>query len=111
MSLSQEGRTEGRIASPGNRAPGRRQTSKNVPATRDDALAKLRCVSITATHNMVSQCSASSGNVARLKALEHVVCLHFHSAAMFFKFFATRYPTSAFRLSNIVVNGRDKQGN
>lgn len=55
--------------------------------TRDDALAKLRGVSITATNDMVRQCSASRGNLRRLEALEHVVCLDFHPIAVLFKFF------------------------
>jgi hypothetical protein len=109
VSLAQESRIESRIASRGNCPLGGCQTSKNVAPTRDDALAKLCCVSITATHNMVSQCSASCGNLSCLEALEHVVCFHFHSAALFFKFFAARYRSyiSAFRLGNIVVNSRD----
>ncbi|MGC2076402.1 MAG: hypothetical protein WA728_10300 [Xanthobacteraceae bacterium] len=75
--------------------------------TRDDALAKLRGVSITATNNMVRQCSASCRNLGSLEALEHVVCLHFHPVAVLFKFFSASQPTSgsAFSLSNIVMNG------
>jgi hypothetical protein len=86
-SLAQESRIESRIASRGNCPLGGCQTSKNVALTRDDALAKLRRVSITAAHNMVRQCSASCGNLGPLEALQHVVCLHFHPAALLFKFF------------------------
>jgi hypothetical protein len=108
-SLAQESGIESRIASRGNRAAGGCQASKNVAPTRDDALAKLRSVSITATNNMVRQGSASCGNSGPLEALEHVVCLHFHPAAVLFKFFpaSSRTSSSAFSLSDIVMNGRN----
>jgi hypothetical protein len=98
LSLAQESRTERGIASPGNCAPGGCQASKNVATTRDDALAKLRGVSITATNNMVRQCSASCGNWGPLEALEHVVRPHFHAVAVLFKFFpaSSRTCSSAF---------------
>jgi len=72
----------------GNYTPGGCETSKNVALTRDDTLAKLCCVSVTATHNMVRQPSASPGNSGSLDALEHVVCLYWHSAALSFEFLA-----------------------
>jgi hypothetical protein len=51
--------------------------------TRNDAFATMHCVSLTHAHNMVRQCCTSCGNLSRLKAFEHVVCLHRHTAALF----------------------------
>jgi len=83
-SLAQESRIESRIASRGNHPAGGCQTSKNIAVTRDDLVAKLRCISITTTHNMVRQCSAPCGkSLALLEALEHVVCVNRHTAALF----------------------------
>jgi len=82
--LAQESRIESRIALRGNRPLSGCQASKNVALTRNDAFATLRCVPITHAHNTVRQCETSWGNLSLLKALEHVVCLHRHTAALFF---------------------------
>ncbi|MGB9656546.1 MAG: hypothetical protein WCB75_15155, partial [Pseudolabrys sp.] len=48
-----------------------------------------------------------------MKALEHVVCLHWHTAALFFKFFATSQRDcsvsfwATLRLSHIEGGGRN----
>jgi len=112
-SLAEVSRIESRVALRRHRPLGSCQTSKNVSLTRDDALAKLRCVSIAPAHNVVRQCSTSSGKFCFLEACEHVVCLHWHTAALFLKFFAAGCCdcSSAFCLSNIVVNGRNQHGN
>ena len=111
MWLAQESRIESSIASRGHCPLGGCQASKNVALTSDDALAKLCCVSLTAAHNMVRQSTASCGNLGPSEALKHVVCLHFHPGALLFKFVAASYTcTSAFRLSNIEVNGRNQHG-
>src|SRR5262249_46554365 len=90
FSLAQESRIESRIASRGNQTLGGCQASENIALARDDGLAMLRCVSITPAHNIVRQCNASCGKffLALLEALEHVVCPHWHTAALFYKFFA-----------------------
>jgi hypothetical protein len=78
--------------------------------TRDDGLAMLRRVSVTPAHNIVRQCSASRGEfvLALLETFEHVVCLHCHSAALFYKFFAASSRNgSVLRLSNIEMGGRN----
>ena len=107
--LAQESRIESRIASRGNHASGACQTSKNVTLSSNDAFATLHCVSLTHAHNMVRQCCTSCGNLSRLKALEHVVCLHRHTAALFFKLLPASYRCcmSASSLRNIVVGGRN----
>ena len=98
FSLAQKSRIESRIASPGNRTLRGGEASENIALTRDDVLAKLRRISITAAHNIVGPCNASWGKffLALLQALEHVVCLHWHPAALFFKFLASRYRSSGF---------------
>src|SRR5262249_40873144 len=108
-SLAQESRVESRIALRGNCPLSGCQTSKNVALTRNDAFATLRCVPITHAHNTVRQCETSWGNLSLLKALEHVVCLHRQTAALFFQFFPAshRCCMSASRLRNIVVNCRN----
>src|SRR6516225_7353882 len=83
-SLAQESRVESRIALRGNCPLSGCQTSKNVALTCNDAFATLHCVPITHAHNTVRQCETSWGNLSLLKALEHVVCLHRHTAALFF---------------------------
>src|SRR5215510_9502664 len=90
--LAQKNRIESRIASPRNRTPGCCQASENIALARDDVLAKLRCVSITASHNIVGPCYASSGKffLILFQALEHVVCLNWHTGALPLKFLAAR---------------------
>jgi hypothetical protein len=61
FSLAQKSCIESRIASPGNRTLGGGQASENIALTRDDVLAKLHCISITAAHNVVGPCNASRG--------------------------------------------------
>ena len=65
------------------------QASENIALTRYDGLAMLQCVSITTAHNIVRQCNASWGkfSMALLDALAHVVLEHWHTAALFLKFF------------------------
>ena len=103
FSLAQKSRIESRIASPGNRTLRGGEASENIALTRDDVLAKLRRISLTVAHNIVGPCNASWGKLflALLQALEHVVCLHWHPAALFFKFLAARYRGSGF--SRIVL--------
>ena len=77
-------RIESRTAPCGNHRTRGPQTSKNITLSRDDLVAKLHCISVTITHNMVRQCSASCGKPsALLEALEHVVCVNRHTAALF----------------------------
>ena len=117
--LAQESRIESRIASRGNRSPGGCQASENIAAARGNTSAKLRCVSITHAYNIVRQYNASFGKffLVLLETFEHVVCLHWHTAAQLYKFFAASYRgCSAFfrivlRLSNIEVDGRNLDGN
>ncbi|HZM23792.1 MAG TPA: hypothetical protein VFC02_18725, partial [Anaerolineales bacterium] len=109
-SLAQKSRIERRIASPGNRTLGGCQASENIALARDDVLAKLRCISITAAHNIVGPCNASSGKffLVLLQALEHVVCEHWYSGALLFEFFtASSCGCSVLRLSNIDMGGRN----
>jgi hypothetical protein len=56
---------------------------------------------------MVRQCMTSSRNLSLLEAFEHVICSHWHTAALLLKFFATSYRSSAFRLSDIVGGNED----
>ena len=102
-SLTQKSRIESRIASTGNRTLGSGQASENIALTRDDVLAKLRCIPITAAHNIVGPCNASCGKffLVLLQALEHVVCLNRHTATLSFKFLAARYRSSS--VSRIVL--------
>src|SRR4029453_2869331 len=107
FSLAQKSRIESRIASPGNRTLRGGQASENIALTRDDVLAKLRCISFTVAHNIIGPSNASWGQLflALLQALEHVVCLHWPAATLFFKFLAARHRSSRFsqivlRLSN-----------
>jgi hypothetical protein len=74
----------------GNHPLGGSQASENVALTRGDGLAMLHCISITATHNIVGVCNASWGKffLVLQEAFQHVVCLHRHSAALLYKFFA-----------------------
>jgi hypothetical protein len=109
-SLAQESRIESRIASRGNQTPSLCQASENIALTRDDGLAMLICVSVTAAHNNLRHCSASCGEfvLALLETFEHVVCQHWHCAALFYKFFAARSRNcSLLRLSNIEMGGRN----
>ena len=99
--LAQEGCIESRIAWRGNYTPGGRETSKNVALTCDYGLAKLNCVSFTTAHNILRHCMTSCGNPSLCEALEHVVCLRWHTDALTLKFFAASCGSSAFRLSNI----------
>jgi hypothetical protein len=89
-SLAQEKRIESRVASPGNQTPGGCQTSKNVALTRDDGLAVLRCVSVAPMHDIVRQDDASCVKLILVlsEALEHIVCLYRHTAALLFKLLA-----------------------
>jgi hypothetical protein len=101
--LAEISRVEGGIALPGNSPLGGCQTSKNVALARKDPFAKLRCVSITHAHNVMRQCGTSCGNLSLFKALKHVVCGHWHAAALLLKFFAASYRNcSAFPVSSIV---------
>ena len=72
----------------------------------------LRCVSVAPTHNIVRQDDTSCVKLflILLEALEHVVCLNRHTAALLFKLLAAGQPTrsSVFCLSIIVVNDRDQ---
>jgi hypothetical protein len=90
LSLAQESRIESRIASRGHRTPGGCQASENIAAARGNISATLRCVSITHACNSVRQRNASFGKffLVLLKTFEHVVCAHWHTAALFFKFLA-----------------------
>ena len=57
--------------------PGHYQASDNITVgTRDDALAKKRCIGITRAHNIVRQCSASCGKcfLYLLEARENAAC-------------------------------------
>jgi hypothetical protein len=45
---------------------------------------------------------ASWGDPGLLKAFKHIVCGHWHAAALLLEFFAAGYRPSAFRLSAIV---------
>jgi hypothetical protein len=80
--------------------------------TRDDSLAMLRCVSVAPAHNIVRQNDASSVKLflVLLEALEHIVCLYRHTAALLFKLLAAGQPTrsSGFPLSITVVDDRDQ---
>ena len=108
--LPQEGGIESCIAARGNQTPGGCQASENIALARDDGLAMLRRVPFTSAHNIVRQCSASWGEffLAFLETFEHVVCLHGHSAALIYEFFAaSSRGCSALRLSNIEMDGRN----
>ena len=110
FSLAQESRIESRIASGGNQTPGGCQASENIALTRDNALTMLRCVSVTPAHNIVRQCSASCREffLALLETFEHVVCSHWHSAALVYKLFAaSSRDCSVLRMSNIEMGGRN----
>jgi hypothetical protein len=115
VSLAYESHIESRIASRGSRTPGGCQASENIAAARGNASAKLRCVSVTHAYNIVRQGNASFGKLflVLLETFEHVVSLHWHTAALFYKCFAASYrDCSAFfrivlRLSNIEVDGRN----
>ena len=99
--LAHESRIESRIAWRRNYTPGGRETSKNVALTCDYGLAKLNCVSFTTAHNILRHCMTSCRNPSLCEALEHVVCLRWHTDALTLKFFAASCGSSAFRLSNI----------
>ena len=83
---------ESRMALRGNHTLGGSQASENIALTCGDGLAVLHCISIAATHNIVGLCNASWGKffLVLLQALEHIICLHWHAAALFLKFFAAR---------------------
>ena len=87
------------------------QASKNIALTRDDALATLRCVSITTAHNVVRQCSASFGKLVLVpvEAFEHVVSRHWHTGAVLLKFLAAS--STLLCLSNVEMGGRNQDGN
>jgi hypothetical protein len=109
-SLAQKSRIECRIASRGNQTPGGCQASENIALTRDDRLAVLRRISVTSAPNIVRQCSASCGKffLALLQTFEHVVCLHWHSTALFDEFSAASSRSClVLRLSNIEMGGRN----
>jgi enolase len=76
FSLAQKSRIESRIASPGNRTLGGCQASENIALAGDEVLAKLRCIPITAAHNIVGPRNASWGKffLVLLQTFEHVVC-------------------------------------
>jgi len=100
-SLAEISRVESGIALRGNSPLGGCQTSKNVALAREHPFAKLHCVSFAHTDNVVRQCMTSWGDPGLLKALKHVVCSHWHAAALLLKFFAAGRARSAFRLSAI----------
>ena len=113
---ARENRIESRIASRGNRTPGGCQAPQNITATRDNLLATLYCVSFTAAHNMVRQCSASLGQfcLILLHTFEHVVSVHWHTVALICKFVAASYRDcrstlfrTVLRLSNIEMDARN----
>jgi hypothetical protein len=114
--LALENCIQSRIASRGNRTSGGCQAPENIAATRDNLLATLYCVSFTAAHNMVRQCSASLGQfcLILLDTCEHVVSEHWHTVALVCKFFATSYRDcssvffrSVLRLSNTEMDRRN----
>jgi hypothetical protein len=111
FSLTQKRCIESRIASTGNRPLGGCQTSENIALARDDVLAKLRRISITAAHNIICPCNASSRKffLVLLQAFEHVVCLNGHTAALSFKFLAARYRSSS--VSRIVLRLSSRRWN
>jgi hypothetical protein len=78
FSLAQISRIQSRIASRGNRTPSGSQASESVALTEGNALAKLRCVSITTAHNIVRYCSAFFGKfvLVLFEAFERVVSKH-----------------------------------
>jgi hypothetical protein len=114
-SLAHESRIESRIASRGDRTLSGCQASEYIAAARDNASAKLRCVSVTRAYNIIRQCNASFGKffLVLLETFEHIVCLHWHTAALFYKFFAASYrDCSAFfwtvlRLNDIEMDARN----
>jgi|SRR6478752_305134 hypothetical protein len=92
-----------------NHTLGGSQASENIALTGRDCLAMLHCISITAAHNIVGLFNASWRKffLVLLQALEHIVCLHWHAAALFLKFFAATCRSAFFRLSNIKLGGRN----
>ncbi len=113
FSPARKSRIESRMALRGNHTLGGSQASENIASARGDRLAMLHCISITATHNIVGVCNTSWGKffLVLLQALEHIVCLHWHADAVFLKFFAATSCPAFFRLSNIKLGGRNKDGN
>ena len=99
------------------------QASDNIALrTRNDALANLRCISITAAENIIGQSSAPCRKffLALLETRENAGCARWHAhwhahcaaAALFFDFLAASNRSSVFfwivlrRVSDIVVGAR-----
>jgi len=114
MSLPQVCGIESRITSRGNQTPSGCQASEDVALTGDDCLTMLRRISLTPAHNIMGRCNASSGKFFSIlfETFEHVVCSHWHTAALVYKLLAARSPRrSALCLSNVEVGGRDRDDN
>jgi hypothetical protein len=85
--------------------------------TRDNGLAQTHCLSIAPAHNIIRQCTASSGEcrLLLLETFEHVVCQDWHTGAPFFHFLAASQRRCsvffALRLSNIEMGRRNQDRN
>jgi len=109
---------EGRIALWGNIILGHRQATDNISLRpRDDALAKTARVSVAHPNNIERQCRAFFGQfvLVLLKALENIIRLHRHTAALFFDRVAAGDRSSGpfwsvLRVGHAVLGAEDQDG-